>query len=171
MKRKTPEDDTKDQEDILDRFTDPVKKKKKKQKIAAKKEKKRSDIQSAGKKYHGDVFNVPLSPKQMALLKPFVTKKLSPEDLKARIEDATVEDIPYTPQKGKDGLSYVFGFILCSSECATWLNHKLEEIGWVRNMTLYNPVAVSHSITEVTQATIECYKMACKQMLRYQETC
>jgi hypothetical protein len=174
MKRKSSgllEEENKE-EDILSRFTDPVKKKKKRQKKLSEEEQKCKDIQSVGKKYHVDFYNNPLTEKEYNLFKSFVVS--SPENINCneildKLQNANIEDIPFTKQNNKRGLSYVLGFIVCSAECVNWLNKRLCEVGWTKNMTSYNPVAVSHSVEEVVEATLECYKMACKQMIIFKQ--
>ncbi len=64
----------------------------------------------------------------------------------------------------------VWDFMAAASHCEQWLNSQLKNMGWNLNMTGYNPIGVSQSTEELLGATLECYKMAAKQMLRLVES-
>ena len=162
-----------DSEDILDRFTDPVKKQRKKRKRQEKHEEQCKKVRMSGKEFAADWFDGPLTEDQLKILQQNVvlTKLPKEADLETWLETVTEDLIGYKKdKKGVTCMAAVFEFILCSAHCQKWLQREFEKMGFKQNMTNYNPVAVSHCVAEVLGATVECYKMGCKQMLRYLET-
>jgi hypothetical protein len=77
------------------------------------------------------------------------------------------EDLGYTSLDKTDGFFAVMDCLNAMMHCTTWLKERLARVGWKTNMTGYEPTAVSHSTTEVLQATIECNKMIIKQMILF----
>ncbi len=150
---------------LLDRFSDPHTKAKKQVKRVKKQEEKRHNDVQAGKIMAVDCFNTRPTPEQMALWSRFVTPSpASLAQLEAWLRAADPSMIQYVDLPRTDGLFSVCNFITCAKHCQEWLDQQLSKIGWKQNMTLYNPVCVSHSAREVLDATIETYKMAIKQM-------
>jgi hypothetical protein len=158
-----------EEENILDRFTDPVKKIKKKRKREQEETEKRKNICMSGKEFAKDQFNEPMTTMSYDLVKSYIEKPPDQTFLTQRMTEVDQNDIGHQKSNSKDGLSGVFDFILCAGKCMQWLDIELKKIGWKKNMTNYNPVSVSHSSSEVQEASIECFKMACKQMMRYLE--
>lgn len=159
-----------EKEDIFDRFTDPVKKRKRKTKKDEEECKKRAKMVNMGKKFSKNHFNDPPKPEDIKLWKEFVIKP-SPDVswLKKKLKEAKVEDIEYKPTGRSDSIFCVFDFLAAAAHCTEWLDTQLRSMGWKRNMTGYSPVSASHSTNEVLNATFECFKMAIKQQLRFQE--
>lgn len=160
-------DNTQMSDCVLERFTDPVKKKKKKHKQAQHLKAQQTKNIMRGKELAQHHFNTPFTQTYIDLIQNEIDKPQSIECLQAYVVNAKVEDIKYVSVASKDGLVCVFNFIACASFCKSWLKIQLKNIGWQNNMTNYNPIAVSHSPPELLSATIECFKMACKQMIRY----
>lgn len=157
-------------EDVLERFTDPVKKRKRKEKKEKKEDDKRQKIVNDGKKWAKDEFNTPPTPEQLVMWNQYVdaTRALSIAELERLVEESqalTTEFIEYQNLPKIDGLYAVMNCLNAFIHCGTWISKKLTEMGWKINMTGYDPVAVSHSTQEVLTATLECYRMALKQML------
>jgi hypothetical protein len=160
-KRKERED-----EDILDRFTDPAKKRKKKEKKELSEKEKRDKLMSAGKLKAEDCFNVSFTPEEITLYKTGQLETLpTVEYLKSCTLKNNVNDIGYKRMLRLDGIYCVLDFITAASHCTEWLDTEVRKMGWRMNMTGYNPISVSHSTEELLSATMECYKMAAKQML------
>lgn len=183
-------------EDVFDRFTDPVKKKKKRVKNAIKKKEKEDNIFMSGRELSMNHFNTPMDRIQFDLLKSKAIRTVPIKDLEDLLRTSSIQDLnmgdkpkdeidsdqEYGPIKNKSkrkrkitfpvdkGLGGVFSFIIVAGKCNNWLQEKLKSIGWKENMTNYNPISSSHSIIGVKESTIECFKMACKQMIRFQET-
>jgi hypothetical protein len=153
-------------EDVFDRFTDPFKKRKRRQKSQLRQEKRKEDLYFAGKKFAKDVFNEPLTTDKAKMLTPFICEIKSTEYLKKRLEEVGTGELNYKIKKTR-GINSIMDFIACSTRCKEWLEAELNKVGWKHNKTHYNPIAVSHSSSEVMNATVECFKMSCKQMLLY----
>jgi hypothetical protein len=168
---KVIKDEKTNEEDIFSRFTDPTIKKKKTEIKEKKKKEKKSKNLNADKIFAKNVFNKPLnsSERQMVsrnLLPGF--SFISKEDLKKRLESVSKSEIGYKI-KTERGLNCVFGFINCASHCNQWLERELKKIGFVQNATGYDPICVSHSCVELLHSTVECLKMAIKQLMRFGE--
>ena len=156
---------------MLDNLTDPVKKKKRKRKREQKVQEKRKKICMSGKEFARDHFNEPPTEEKQEMVRDFVRPKtLSTPELEKKIQEVDIEDIGYVKLEHKGGMACVFDFILCAGKCDKWLQQELKIVGWKKNMTNYNPISVSHSANEVQEATVECLKMACKQMIQYQKS-
>lgn len=131
------------------------------------------------KLFASDFFNEPLTQKEFDLLYPFALSEdkiqTKAQDMYDKLEQASfVSTLLVPPQTAarisdEEQFAGVFEFIIFSHTCVEWLNSHLEQIGWKCNMTKYNPICVSHSVNELRESTIECLKMACKQMLRFQQ--
>lgn len=162
-------DDHDDTEDILDRFTDPVKKRKRKAKKEQQEEEKRTKLLNAGKRWARDEFNTVPTPEDLALWSSFteapVPTLVDLERLHADAETLTVETIGYQPLSKTDGFFAVMDCLSAMVHCSAWLKERMARLGWKLNMTGYEPTAVSHSTKEVLLATLECYRMAIKQMM------
>jgi hypothetical protein len=139
---------------LLDRFTDPVKKKKRKRRKEAAEAVKRQRIVEDGKRYARDCFNDPPSSEDRELWGRFYAPPPT-EYVPAPLEYETITN--------HGEMSCVFDFILAAGHCAEWLRGELAAIGWKKNVTGYSPVAVSHSTNELLSATRECRDMALKQ--------
>jgi len=156
-------------EDILERFTDPTKKRKRKEKKEEAVQQKCSKICNDGKLFAVDFFNTPPTKEDVVL---WETQVILPLPEIAMLEQLLVEShidmINYTPLARLDGLFCVLDFLSAADHCSNWLEKSLQKVGWKRNMTSYHPVSVSHSSKELLSATLECYKMSIKQMILLQ---
>lgn len=160
-----------DVDDLLDRFTDPLKKENKKRRREEAIEQKCQKIRMSGKELACDRFNILPTADEVKILAANIIKTLDLNYIQAELQSVTSNEvIGYTPKNHKPvGLEAVLEFIICSAHCQQWLTTKLQSLGVKSNITNYNPVAVSHSASEVLEATLECYRMACKQLIRYIE--
>ena len=164
-KRSAPEEE----EDIFARFTDPVKKKKRKKIKDEKQETERQRVAMMGKEMAVDHFNSDMLVEDAGRLKMYVRNPLTQEQIRQKMDQVKASDINYKPMLNTKGMACVFDFIFGAQHCKQWLDKKLLEIGWTRNATGYNPISVSSTVEQVTEACVECFKMACKQMLQYQK--
>jgi hypothetical protein len=165
-KRNSDNDGDEEEEDILDRFTDPVKKRKKQQKKEIAERERRNKMLLAGKTLSADCFNVPLSEEEVKMFEISLSEKLASEaELQKIVENTQISDIGYKRLEKVDGIYCIFDFITAASHCTEWLDGQVKKMGWPFNMTGYNPVCVSNSTEELLFATVECCKMAAKQML------
>jgi len=98
--------------------------------------------------------NIPGSEKQ---------KRDSP-DAKRRTPDPSGATTLSEQDNYRQSLFHVFNFLEACRVCSTWLTRTLLTIGWTENTTGYNPISVSHSTTELSEATVECVLIALKQM-------
>jgi hypothetical protein len=154
--------------DQLGRFTEPAKRQKKVQRTQIRKKTKEKQVCERHKKYANQFYNVALNKETYEHLLSFVTQPflVNKGDLEHKLqtqtepafEEATVVDC-------NNPMAVVGHFIKCADFCQTWLIQQLAMIGWKANMTNYHPLSVSHSTTELTKATLECFRMACKQMI------
>lgn len=168
-KRKVREDGE-PEEDILDRFTEPTKKRKKKEKKEISERERRNKLISAGKVKAEECFNVPLSAEEITLYEKCLLENIPSVDvLKKCSEKTNIDEIGYVRMAKLDGIYCVLDFIAAASHCTEWLDTHVKNMGWSFNTTGYNPISVSHSTDELLSATLECYKMAAKQMLRMLE--
>ena len=160
------------QEDILDRFTDPVKKQKKKRKREKHIEEKCKKICMSGKELADDHFNHELTPVDIKLIEANLLPTICPKtEILRKLETVDSSAIGFVlTNPNAIGIAMVCEFLLCSGSCDTWLQKQIGLLGFTKNLTNYNPISASHSISEVLEATVECYHMACKQMLRYLES-
>lgn len=160
------EGDEKEEDDILDRFTDPAKRRKKQQKKEIAERERRNKMLLAGKTLAADCFNVPLSDEEVKMFEISLSDKIaSEEELKKIVENIQISDIGYKRLERVDGIYCIFDFITAASHCTEWLDAQVKKMGWPFNMTGYNPVCVSNSTEELLFTTVECCKMAAKQML------
>jgi hypothetical protein len=165
QKRKITEEDN-----VLDRFTNPEKKEKRNQQKKKKLKILHEQNLMAGKEFAVEHFNNPMSVTDKLFLKDQVTKVVTIEEVQKLLTATNEGSIGYTPANvNKKGIVCVFEFIVCARKCQTWLNEQMVIIGWKQNMTNYDPITVSHSPRELIGAVMECFRMACKQMLRYLE--
>jgi hypothetical protein len=162
-------------EDVFDRFSDPLKKRKRKRKKETVNRVKRRKIFMSGKEFAVDHFNTPLTSDCATDLLSFVSiQKPKPtiEELKRKYENIQVSDIGFSEKKSQrnsQGMDCIFNFIMCAGHCQKWMAESMEVLGWTKNATNYNPISASHSVNELTQATVEWYKIACKQMIKVRE--
>jgi len=157
-------------EDVFDRFTDATKKRKRKEKKTNESQKKRAKIVNTGKKFAKSEFNVVPTPEDVELWEAFVVQPVPDQKwLETRLREAKITDVGYQQLPKTHGIFCVYDFLSAAGHCTEWLDMQLHRMGWRRNMTGYVPVTVCHSTNELLDATLECYKMAIKQMLRLQE--
>lgn len=156
-------------EDVLDRFSDPAKKRKRKEKKDKQDQEKKLKAVNAGKRWANDEFNTPPSPEELEIWRSFVTTPLPTlsdlESLQRDAEHMTVESLGYIPLARTDHFFCVMDCLSAMHHCEAWLNERLARVGWKINTTGYEPRAVSHSTKEILPATLECYRMALKQMI------
>lgn len=163
-----PSDD--EEEDIFDRFTDPKKKRKRKAKKLETEHERRQHNFNMGKKFAKHHFNEVPSAEDAQLWRNFVIEPLpSINFLQKELTEVTIEKIGYQKMSRTDGIFAVVDFLAAAEYCSDWLEKQLRAAGWKRNMTGYVPITVSHSTNELLMATLECYKMAIKQMMRLHE--
>lgn len=166
-----PLGETDEGEDILDRFTDPSKKRKRKEKKEKHEEEKKIKLVNAGKRWAKDAFNTPPTTDDLVLWAKFVEPPVPTladlEHLHTAAEHLTVEGIGYEPLAKTGGFFAVMDCLNAMVHCSGWLKDRLARVGWKINMTGYEPTAVSHSTNEVLPATLECYRMAIKQMILF----
>jgi len=150
---------------LLDRFTDPSARKRKIAQKEKQQEVKDSKFES-GKKYAQDCFNLPPCNEERELWQHYVLPQaLTRDELQKRLADSGVDQIGYERLRNTKGMFCIMDFFLCAEHTGLWLRARQEEIGWMHNMTLYEPLAVSHSTEELLAATLECYRMMLKQMM------
>lgn len=161
--------DSETEESILKKFQDPVKKRQRKEKRNKQEEERKAKIVNAGKRWAKDEFNSAPSAEELSTWKKLLLDTVPSmehlEEMKLESESMTVESIKYVPPLRTDGLYSIMNFVSAMDHCTNWLNSRLTETGWKMNATNYDPVAVSHSTTELLAATLECYRMAIKQMI------
>lgn len=171
MRKLKKENKTMAEEDVFDRFTDPVRKRKKKEKEEKERKKRKLELLSIGKKFAKDFFNDSPSDQERKLWSQYVADSLpSVSELEQKLADfkgvdGLDESLINPKKKAKAGLKAAFSYLAVAYHCAGWLEQNLAALGWKTNMTNYCPSAVSHSIPEIVEATGECYKMAVKQMI------
>jgi len=155
---------------LLDHFSNQERKLKRKQQTErkeAQREKQRRIKNTSIKQKLDDVFNDPFSETEIMDLTPFIrpTTKVDKTDLQLWINNFSEQDIRFIPHPE----SPIMNFIDCSIHCEEWLVSKLLEIGWIENKTDYKFESLCNSVSEILHETIVCFKMACKQMLRFLE--
>jgi len=89
------------------------------------------------------------------------------ERLQKVANEMTIDSIGYVRMAKTAGFYAVMDCLQAMGHCTEWLEGRLNRVGWKRNMTGYIPTAVSHSTNEILPATLECYKMAIKQMIQF----
>ncbi len=150
---------------LLDRFTDPSARKRKLAQKDKQQEAKENKFES-GKKYAPDFFNLPPSTEERQLWQHYVLPQaLTRLELQKRLADSGIDQIGYERMSNTKGMYCIMDFFLCAEHSGRWLLAQQKEIGWMHNMTLYEPLAVSHSTEELLSATLECYRMMLKQMM------
>ena len=150
----------------FDQFTDPSCLA---EKIATKRKRIKKE-QNKGKLFANDMYNFPLEKTEYDQLQTNYneTNEKSIEFLQDECNIINVDYINFK-YKGKtnSGFSAIYKFLACCKYCREWLELKLKDIGWNKNMTSYSPSAVSNSCQELQESTVECYKIACKQMIQF----
>jgi hypothetical protein len=169
MPKHSAEKDAAEEEDVSDRFTDPVKKKKKQKAKAAKKDAEREKIALMGKQFAKDRFNEALTPEDVSALSSFVVTTVDEDEIRHEMETVKAAEIKYETSANASGMLYVFDFINGARRCQEWLDRRLLAIGWSLNRTGYYPISMSNTVDEAKNACVECFKMACKQMLLFQQ--
>lgn len=177
MNISTFDDDEQDTTDLLlESFSDPVKLGKRKINQEGKKVKRQRANVSSGKELADEKFNQPLTLLDYKNLKQNIISEPHRSVVEKYLSTTHWSEIPYESktktigdEARSEGLYYVYEFILCASCCSKWLQERLTSIGWRVNMTGYDPVSNSHSPPELLSSTVECFKMACKQMIRFLE--
>ncbi len=160
-----------EEEDILYRFSNPVNKRKRKEKKEKREEEKKAKIVNDGKLFAVDQFNTEPTKEELEMWRGFVDEPMPSLDELTRLQEAattmTTDSIGYVRMEKTTGFFAVMDCLQAMGFCAEWLENKLRRIGWKRNMTGYVPTAVSHSTNEILGATLECYRMAIKQMILF----
>jgi hypothetical protein len=151
----------------FDKFTDPSCLA---EKLATKRKRIKKE-QDKGKLFATDMYNFPLEKTEYELLKTNYNEKDDKKNIEFLQNECNIITVEYInfKYKGKtnSGFSAIYKFLACCKYCKEWLEVKLKNIGWNQNMTSYNPSAVSNSCKELQESTIECYKIACKQMIQF----
>lgn len=154
-----------EEEDVFERFRDPTVKRKRKLVRRKRIAEKRQKIVNSGKLLASEVYNEKPSESECALWSRYSISPapLSRGDLQRLLDSSCT--VPYQRLENLEGLLCIVDFIRAADFCKAWLSDKLRSIGFTENMTMYNPLAVSHSTSEILSATAECFKMAIKQRL------
>jgi len=124
-----------------------------------------------------DHFNEPLDPELFQMLRRYFTPPahLTVPDLVTRsritaIPPSLVQAVGAESSSDTtlDAISQLFNY---TQRAARWLRQALQDLGWHggENFTGYEPMAGASNYHEVLAATLETYKMACKQTLRMLE--
>ncbi len=155
--------------DLLQKLTDPVKLRKKAHKKQTAKAIRARQICSLHKQYANQHYNLALNQQTYEHLRLYICRPnhITKEVLTEVIRNKTPPEFtsPTAEVDPNNSLAVVLQFIKCAQFCQAWLNKELVNIGWTENMTNYEPLSVSHSSPELIKATLECFKMACKQMI------
>ncbi len=156
-------------DNMLDKMTCKKTQAKKKQKREKSQKVKITKNVERGKIKLDDMFNEKVSDDDYIKWRKYLnSNRISKIEIIRKMKTIKVSDIGYKPKKVK-GLMCIVHFIECVDHCINWLEEHFNEIGWVKNITGYNPCAVSHSVNELLVSTIECYKIGLKQMLKVYE--
>jgi hypothetical protein len=159
----------------IEKFKDPTKQKKQVIKKEIKKEKERKENFYRNKITSEEKFNNIPNEEEYKTWKKYVIHSVEREKIEDKLNNIKYKDLNYIScsnnsntftNENNVNLFAIVDFLNAVSHCSLWIENQLKEIGWNRNMTGYNPIAVSHSTNELLFSTIECVKMACKQMLR-----
>ena len=141
---------------------------KKAQKTQTRKRKRADQICNLDKRYANHYYNIALNKETYDHLMKFVVHPfiVCKTDLLHRIQTQVGPVFDETVVvDSSNAMAVVCHFIQCAEICQQWLTTELSAIGWKTNMTSYHPLSVSHSTKELTRASLECFKMACKQMI------
>jgi len=145
--------------DVLDRFTDPERKRKRQLDKERKTKKKQIEALSIGKLYALDFFNHPIDTVTFKELQPYVSTVPSLDQLVALERKPLFETVAQT-----NDMSSIFDFFTNELAAKEWLSTSLRAIGWTSNRTGFDPFAVSNCTAELLIAVPECHLMAVKQM-------
>lgn len=127
------------------------------------------------KKHSSECFNMYLSKVECQRLSEFLKNQLSSCDIITELDSLKTDDLltnAWTSHfdKSDDINEAVSKYFACLSFCNNWLLEKLEYIGWQENKTGFEPFRDCSSISQLVNGAMECYRIACKQLLRYQES-
>jgi len=156
---------------ILDRFTDPKQKRKRLEAKEEQRKRKRRKVFLTGKTFARDQWNESPSALELAAWRLHFTPPSVDvfPPLPPGIEDEEddpewLSDCMGIPLRTSDDSSAcILHFFSTIEACRAWLQQRLQELGWTKNMTGYDPVEVSYSSAELLHATWQCYQMAVKQ--------
>jgi len=167
--------------ELLHRFSDPdVKRRRVEKKVDAEREKKKL-IMSIGKVFAKNCYNdITRAPDEWrehhqwpeSLPSDDADRYIHLRDLYRHMKPGVVENRvrEMAPAKGRGSQKADPGSIFAcltyfqvAEDCTKWLDDELKRIGWKKNMTDYDPVAVSGSSAELYMAHAECARMAYKQ--------
>lgn len=145
--------------EILERFTDPERKRKRELDKSRKDRKKQLKALSIGKRLASDYFNDPIDETVYNEWLPYIhnVPTLAQLDVYAQVPVFTV-----TSQT--NSISGILDFFANELTAREWLHKHLHDIGWTSNRTGYDPFSVSNCTAELLMAVPECYEMAVKQM-------
>ena len=166
MKRKANELDDKE-EDVWDRFSDPVKKAKRKKKRKARQQSQADLCFYRGKLFAVDMFNTEPTAEQLETWKKSIDWDVEWVDEKAKafMKGSHAKMVPYTKIKcdAKNPFRFIAEYLHNLTLLKPWFKQELKRWGWLENCTGYDPFKVSHSFPELKMAIVECLKMALKQ--------
>jgi hypothetical protein len=157
-------------EDLLDRFTDPVRKQKKRKKKEEHRQAKRRKVFLDGKQFARDKWLEPPSlAERQQWLKHF-QKPCTPPLIPPIGSEEEQNDMDWLADAmnmeltvSTDPFQCIADFANMVTRCNQWLQEHLKELGWSRNETGYQPVEAAYSVAELLHATWQCYHMAVKQ--------
>lgn len=111
-------------------------------------------------------YNRPLNLQEFNYLNKFVQNPTSWNNVKKWLEEFTEDNIAFIPCPQE----YVIQrYISCQLHCSEWLNKMFREIGWIENKSGLNPMDLGNCVSELLTASLACFKLACKQMMRFHE--
>jgi hypothetical protein len=156
-------------DDLLDAFSDPVRKAQRELKKKQHVDEKCQHNMNQGKRFAVNEFNTPPAWDELKLWQVYARQPLPPlAGLQELYDKLSVEMIGYAPDSdlgdGNDGWKAILNLHQCAIHCRTWLHYHCQVVGWNENMTKYEPWTVSHSASELLSATMECARMMVKQM-------
>ncbi len=126
-------------------------------------------------------FTQALTEAQFQALRPHMSLVFIEHSFLQQLHDGiTIDSIGYcenVPQESTheeeedvtQGAYSVLEFVKCSQVCSAWLNKSLADIGFTCNPTGYDPIDASFHKTALLQNHVECFKMACRLMMRVLE--
>lgn len=149
-------------DELLDDFTHPKTLQKRKIKQEAKQKKLETQREQ---KNADDYFNEIPDEKQLMMWKNHINYIPSLDVLNKLFDESSIEIIDYKRLDCIDEMFGVLDFIACAKHIQCWLEIQMAIIGWKNNLTMYNPIAVSNSTSDLLKTTLECFRMMIKQMI------
>lgn len=159
-----------EEDDILDRFTDPNRKRKKREVLQNRRQKRRRTIFLEDKKFARDLFNSKPSEDELRNWKSNYAESETEVTIVPIGAEEDQEDVEWLAEQlgihlpdPSEGCGGILEFFRIEKLCKAWLHERLSGLGWKSNMTGFDPFGVSYSIPELFLSTWQCYHMAVKQ--------